>query len=100
MIRYALAAVSDICGMIARMLNVNELDSQLLAHIDHRWRKVHFVVGAAMIAWSRASGTPDDRQLIDRIIELVGIGALESRGDLESPEYCEVRLVNSTDSEA
>lgn len=73
--------------------SLDTIDTTLLKHAHHRWRKAARVVLDAV----EAGGFPlsDEARVrvhVRRLIVLADAGALEAKGNLRKPRWSEVRL--------
>lgn len=73
---------------------LRKVDSALLSHAKHSWRKVAMLVGLAMMDPDlKVAGLPD-LFFSKRVRGLVEAGLLQSAGNLDFMRYSEVRLPN------
>jgi Protein of unknown function len=70
---------------------VQAIDDALMSHVSESWRKMARVVASAMLDVSGIIPSVPDGYFAERLRKLVRTGAVESRGDLETVRYCEVR---------
>lgn len=70
----------------------SELDELILSVAETRWLKVARIIGQTSEQLESGGCGPDLKLIARRIEALVGIGALESRGDLSQWRYSEIRL--------
>lgn len=73
--------------------DVEAIDNALLAASSNDWRKVAFVVGSAFLPLARRFPGIPDIFFLQRVQVLVGLGRLDSQGDLLYMCFSEVRLV-------
>jgi Protein of unknown function len=73
-----------------------EIDTAILSHVTHQWRKVARVVGAAMM--TRAERVPgvNDLYYAKRVALLVEKGLIEADGDPMQIRECEIRLAKES----
>lgn len=71
------------------------IDSTLLARCDSRWRKVSFVVGAAMSDLDGEYDRVPDVYFASRVRRLVEAGRLVAVGNLDHMRFSEVRLAGA-----
>jgi len=69
-----------------------ELDQLILSVAETRWLKVARIIAQTSEQLERAGCAPDLKLIARRVEALVGIGVLESRGDLSQWRYSEIRL--------
>jgi len=72
--------------------DISDIDNYLLAASTRTWRKVDFIVGAAMESFNgRFPGIPD-AFLAQRVRTLIRAGKLTSQGNVNYMRHCDVRL--------
>ncbi len=76
--------------------DLNAIDQALLAASDTNWRKVAFVVGAAMDTYPDLYHDIPDVFYSQRVRTLVSAGQLEAQGNLYRMRFSEVRHPQAT----
>ena len=74
-------------------IDVKEIDQALLSNCSYDWCQVARIVLTTMIELDNGRGLPN-AYFADRMRHLVREGILESKGDLTSTRFSEVRLKN------
>jgi len=75
--------------------DLQEMDRELLAQANHRWRKVARIAGMAIGVLAERLPDIPDIYYAQRVRNLVALGKLESQGNLACMRDSEVRLPHS-----